>query len=95
MMRIRDPGWKKFGSGMEKIRIRDKHPGYATLYRPVLLVVVLQLGILPVIDERPFHAPSVVFLYDKAALLRGARPLLPLLTAHRAPSTTSPTTLKL
>jgi hypothetical protein len=22
-MRIRDPGWKKFGSGMEKIRIRD------------------------------------------------------------------------
>jgi hypothetical protein len=22
-----DPGWKKFGSGMEKIRIRDKHPG--------------------------------------------------------------------
>jgi hypothetical protein len=26
-----DPGWKKFGSGMEKIRIRDKHLGYATL----------------------------------------------------------------
>ncbi len=26
-----DPGWKKFGSGMEKIRIRDKHPGSATL----------------------------------------------------------------
>ena len=33
-----DPGWKKFGSGMEKIRIRDekksrirdKHPGSAT-----------------------------------------------------------------
>jgi hypothetical protein len=24
-------GWKKFGSGMEKIRIRDKHPGSATL----------------------------------------------------------------
>jgi hypothetical protein len=24
--RIRDPGWKKFGSG-----IRDKHPGSATL----------------------------------------------------------------
>jgi hypothetical protein len=22
---------EKFGSGMEKIRIRDKHPGYATL----------------------------------------------------------------
>jgi hypothetical protein len=30
-MRIRDPGWKKFGSGMKKIRIRDKHPGSATL----------------------------------------------------------------
>jgi hypothetical protein len=26
-----DPGWKKFGSGMEKIRIRDKHPGSAIL----------------------------------------------------------------
>jgi hypothetical protein len=23
LMRIRDPGWKKFGSGMEKIRIQD------------------------------------------------------------------------
>jgi hypothetical protein len=31
LMRIRDPGWKKFGSGMEKIRIRYKHPGSATL----------------------------------------------------------------
>jgi hypothetical protein len=41
-MRIQDPGWKQFGSGMEKsrirdpdlgsgIRIRDKHPGSATL----------------------------------------------------------------
>jgi hypothetical protein len=43
-MRIRDPGWKQFGYGMEKsrirdpdpesgsgIRIRDKHPGSATL----------------------------------------------------------------
>jgi hypothetical protein len=28
---IRHPGWKKFISRMEKIRIRDKHPGYATL----------------------------------------------------------------
>jgi hypothetical protein len=26
-----DQGWKKFGSGMEEIRIRDKHPGSATL----------------------------------------------------------------
>ncbi len=24
-MRIRDPGWRQFGSGMEKSRIRDKH----------------------------------------------------------------------
>jgi hypothetical protein len=30
-MQIRDPEWKKFGSGMEKTRIRDKHPGSATL----------------------------------------------------------------
>jgi hypothetical protein len=22
-----DPGWKKCGSGMEKIQIRNKHPG--------------------------------------------------------------------
>jgi hypothetical protein len=26
-----DPGWKKVGSGMEKSRIRDKHPRSATL----------------------------------------------------------------
>ncbi len=44
LMRIRDPGWKQFGSGirdgnnsdlgsgMEKNRFRDKHPGSATLY---------------------------------------------------------------
>jgi hypothetical protein len=30
-MWIRYPGWKKFGSGMEKSRIGDKHPGSATL----------------------------------------------------------------
>jgi hypothetical protein len=32
-MRIWDPGWKKFGSGMEKFGsgIWDKHPGSATL----------------------------------------------------------------
>jgi hypothetical protein len=23
---VRDPGWKEFGSGIEKIRIRDKNP---------------------------------------------------------------------
>ncbi len=32
-MPIRDPGWEKFGSGsgMKKLRIRDKHPRSATL----------------------------------------------------------------
>jgi hypothetical protein len=37
-IRIRDPGWKKVGSG-----IRDKHPRSATLH---LLVIVLSFGIL-------------------------------------------------
>ncbi len=32
-MRIRNLGWKKFGTGMEKSRIRDKHPGSATLLK--------------------------------------------------------------
>ncbi len=32
-MGILDPGWKKFGSGIEKIWIRDEHPGSATLVR--------------------------------------------------------------
>jgi hypothetical protein len=31
MMQIQDLGWNKFGSGMEKIRIWDKHPGCETL----------------------------------------------------------------
>ncbi len=33
LMRVRDPGWKKFGSGIEKFGsgIRDKHPGSATV----------------------------------------------------------------
>jgi hypothetical protein len=34
-MRIRNPGWRKFGSGMEKSRIRDKHPGFAILVKSV------------------------------------------------------------
>jgi hypothetical protein len=33
LMRILGPGWRQFGSGMEKSRIRDKHPGSATLIR--------------------------------------------------------------
>jgi hypothetical protein len=35
-----DPGWKKFVSGMEKIRIRDKHPGSATLANSLFKVSV-------------------------------------------------------
>jgi len=31
LTRIRDPGWRQFGSGMEKNRIRDKHPGSPTM----------------------------------------------------------------
>ncbi len=39
LMRIRDLGWKKFGSGMEKYGsgIRDKHPRSATLPKWYLL----------------------------------------------------------
>ncbi len=40
---IRDPGWKKFGSGMEKIRIRDQHTGSTTLCS---IVVVAGLTVL-------------------------------------------------
>jgi hypothetical protein len=36
LMRIRHPGWRQFGSGMEKSRIRDKHPGSATLPKTLL-----------------------------------------------------------
>ena len=38
LMRIPDPGpgWKESGSGMEKTRIRDKHPGSATLFLSVV-----------------------------------------------------------
>jgi hypothetical protein len=50
-MPIRDPGWKKFGSGMEKTRsrIRDKHPGSATL------VVVFKSGsiVIQIVDPDP------------------------------------------
>jgi hypothetical protein len=35
-VRIRDPGWKKVGSG-----IRDKHPGSATLN---LAIMIMYLG---------------------------------------------------
>ncbi len=44
-MRIRDginldPVWEKFGSGVGKIRIRNKHPGSATLLLGVLFRVI-------------------------------------------------------
>jgi hypothetical protein len=37
-MRIRDPGWRQFGSGIRdgKSRIQDKHPGFATLVKLLL-----------------------------------------------------------
>jgi hypothetical protein len=38
LMRIRDPNWKKFGSGMEKTRIRNQHRGYATLISCLLQI---------------------------------------------------------
>jgi hypothetical protein len=39
-MRIRNPGWRQFGSGIgEKVGygIRDKHPGSATLTYRILI----------------------------------------------------------
>jgi len=38
-VRIRDPGWKKVGSG-----IRDKHPGSATLIPAVLRILDVYPG---------------------------------------------------
>jgi hypothetical protein len=44
LKRIRDPGWRQFGSGIrdgkksEPPGIRDKHPGSATLFIPVLWI---------------------------------------------------------
>jgi hypothetical protein len=42
-MRIRDPGWRQFGSGMEKSRIRDKHPGSAALKSTIMYYLYLCL----------------------------------------------------
>jgi hypothetical protein len=49
-MRILDgknsyPGWKKFGSGMEKFRIRDKHTGSATRFITLLSPAISWPGI--------------------------------------------------
>jgi hypothetical protein len=35
-----DPGWKKFGSGMKKIRIRDKLAGSATMIQTFTLMEI-------------------------------------------------------
>jgi hypothetical protein len=49
LMRIRDPGWRQFGSGIRDWKkvgygIRDKYPGSATLtYRILSSLVVLTL----------------------------------------------------
>jgi hypothetical protein len=40
-VRIRDPGWKKVGSG-----IRDKHPGSATLMNPVFQLAYVPICVL-------------------------------------------------
>jgi hypothetical protein len=54
-MRIRDPGWRQFGSGIRKVGsgIRDKHPGSATLsFLFFASVVMLEKGS---IEEEIFH----------------------------------------
>jgi hypothetical protein len=52
LMRIRDPGWKKFGSG-----IRDKHPGFATFRSALSSKKIGNQGhILPVSALR-YHIP--------------------------------------
>jgi hypothetical protein len=52
-MRIWDQGWKKFdpGSGMEKSRIRDKHPGSATLECTIFWVKIMRIHADP--DPQP------------------------------------------
>jgi hypothetical protein len=47
-MRIRDPGWRQFGSGIRDLGwnkvgsgIRDKHPGSATLEEKIMFSLVL------------------------------------------------------
>ncbi len=47
---MRVPGWKKFGSGMEEIRIRDKHTGSATPS-----IIILQLYLCSDFSERREH----------------------------------------
>jgi hypothetical protein len=51
---------EKFGSGMEKIQIRDKHPGYATLLGDVQRLanrVMLSITIFFINNSFLFHLP--------------------------------------
>jgi hypothetical protein len=70
-MWIRDPGWKKFGSG-----IRDKHPGSATLpkcfalgVKKVWVLYSVRLGCLRSASENA--EVSVRFLKNKNGLRVG------------------------
>jgi hypothetical protein len=42
LMRIRDLGWRQFVSGMEKSRIRNKHPGSATLLNRIIFHAIIR-----------------------------------------------------
>jgi hypothetical protein len=55
----RDPGWKKFGSGMEKFGsgIQDNHPGSATLLLGQTLF--------------PFPAPPFLILHEDKPIAQG------------------------
>jgi len=60
-----DLGWEKFGSGMEKIHIRDKHPGSAKLIGPAGLSTVPLapgsdcLGIISRVFRQQRHVPEL------------------------------------
>jgi hypothetical protein len=78
-IRIRDPGWKKFGSGMEKIQIRDgknSHPGgSATLVRSApgpFRSFLFVLGLLHCLNTLLFSVDNTVTWqesYKKSAKL--------------------------
>jgi hypothetical protein len=62
-MRIWDPGWKKFGSG-----IRDKHPGFATL---IFVNFLLNIA-TPVMYYRYRYAfKKIVFLKARCTIEKG------------------------
>ncbi len=62
-----DPGWKKFGSGTEKSRIRDKYPGSATLFQWGCILYnqeVLWCCIDFTIRGRHFRYKKYIFAYN-------------------------------